>query len=78
MGIDGLAGARCIRDAGGEVVVQDEATSVVWGMPGAIAEAGLANAVVPLHSMTKEILKRCTGQQIAGRERQLNSKEPSL
>ena len=48
MGKDGLAGARAIRAAGGRVLAQDEATSVVYGMPRAVAEAGLADAVVPL------------------------------
>ena len=46
MGRDGLDGAATVRAAGGTVVVQDEATSVVWGMPGAIAAAGLADAVL--------------------------------
>lgn len=78
MGIDGLAGAQCIRDAGGQVLVQDEATSVVWGMPGAIADAGIANAVVPLHAMTKEILKRCARHQTTARHKQPLTKEPSL
>jgi two-component system chemotaxis response regulator CheB len=48
MGRDGALGARVIREAGGEVVVQDEATSVVWGMPGAVAMSGLADRVLPL------------------------------
>lgn len=42
MGRDGLAGARCIREAGGRVFVQDAASSLVWGMGRAVAEAGLA------------------------------------
>jgi two-component system chemotaxis response regulator CheB len=48
MGADGRAGARRVVDAGGTVVVQDEATSVVWGMPGAVAQAGLAHRILPL------------------------------
>ncbi|MHB1297455.1 MAG: chemotaxis-specific protein-glutamate methyltransferase CheB [Gemmatimonadaceae bacterium] len=48
MGDDGRRGCEFIRRAGGRVMVQDEATSVVWGMPGAVARAGLADWVVPL------------------------------
>lgn len=46
MGRDGLAGARRIREAGGAVVVQDEASSAVWGMPGAVVEAGIHHAIL--------------------------------
>jgi two-component system chemotaxis response regulator CheB len=55
MGQDGLRGCRAIRQAGGRVVVQDEATSVVWGMPGAIAHAGLAHKILPLQKIADEI-----------------------
>ncbi len=48
MGSDGLRGARATVEAGGSVIVQDEASSVVWGMPGAVAQAGLSAAVLPL------------------------------
>ncbi len=48
MGQDGLAGSREVVQSGGSVIAQDEATSVVWGMPGAVARAGLAHAVLPL------------------------------
>lgn len=48
MGSDGLTGSRAIVEAGGAVIAQDEATSVVWGMPGAVANAGIAAAVPPL------------------------------
>jgi two-component system chemotaxis response regulator CheB len=78
MGVDGLAGAQCIRDAGGQVLVQDESSSVVWGMPGAIADAGIAHAIVPLHDMAHEILKRCARHQTTARQKQPLTKEPSL
>ncbi len=48
MGRDGEKGATVIREGGGEVVVQDDATSVVWGMPGAVAAAGQADRILPL------------------------------
>jgi two-component system, chemotaxis family, protein-glutamate methylesterase/glutaminase len=51
MGYDGLRGSEAIRGAGGHVVAQDEATSVVWGMPGAVAQAGLADAILPLNKV---------------------------
>ena len=47
MGQDGLRGCEAIREAGGQVLAQDEATSVVWGMPGYVAQAGLADRVLP-------------------------------
>lgn len=55
MGRDGAAGAGAIRRAGGYVIVQDEATSVVWGMPGSAVEAGVADEVVPLPAMAAAI-----------------------
>ena len=58
MGSDGRAGAAHIRRAGGTVLVQDRPTSVVWGMPGVIVEAGLADEVVPLHGMADAICRR--------------------
>jgi len=57
MGSDGRAGAAEIRSAGGQVVVQDQATSVVWGMPGAIAQAGLADEILPLDRIAETVLK---------------------
>jgi two-component system chemotaxis response regulator CheB len=48
MGHDGLAGGEAVTAAGGAVIAQDEATSVVWGMPGAVATAGICSAVLPL------------------------------
>jgi len=56
MGHDGLAGTRAVVDAGGSAVAQDEATSVVWGMPGAVAQAGLCHAVLPLPRIAPKLL----------------------
>jgi two-component system chemotaxis response regulator CheB len=56
MGSDGRNGARAIADTGGTTIVQDEATSVVWGMPGAVAQAGLASKIFPLSLAAREIL----------------------
>ena len=58
MGHDGLEGARAIVDAGGSVIVQDEESSVVWGMPGAVAQAGLADEVLPLDRIADSIEER--------------------
>ena len=55
MGHDGLAGTRRIIEAGGTAVAQDEATSVVWGMPGAVAQAGLCHAVLPLPEIAAKL-----------------------
>ena len=44
------------------IVVQDERTSVVWGMPGHVAEAGLADAILPLELVAEEIVRRVTGK----------------
>jgi two-component system chemotaxis response regulator CheB len=57
MGQDGLAGTRRVIDAGGAAVAQDEATSVVWGMPGAVAQAGLCHAVLPLPRIAPKLLE---------------------
>ena len=48
MGRDGLAGSRALAQSGGTILAQDEPTSIVWGMPGAVAMAGLCSAVLPL------------------------------
>jgi two-component system chemotaxis response regulator CheB len=58
MGYDGLKGSEEIVKAGGEVIAQDEETSAVWGMPGAVAHAGLASVVVPLSNIASTILQR--------------------
>jgi two-component system chemotaxis response regulator CheB len=58
MGSDGREGARAIVGAGGTVIAQDEETSIVWGMPGAVAVAGLASAILPLDLIGAEIKKK--------------------
>ena len=57
MGNDGLNGGRAVIEAGGTVVAQDEASSVVWGMPGAVATAGLCSAVLPLDQVASHIMR---------------------
>jgi two-component system chemotaxis response regulator CheB len=63
MGSDGRNGAAEIRAAGGTVLVQDQATSVVWGMPGAIAQAGLADEILPLDRIPDAINRHLAGVQ---------------
>lgn len=58
MGNDGLRGCEAIRKAGGQILVQDEASSVVWSMPGSVAKAGLADGQVPLSQLAGEIMSR--------------------
>ena len=63
MGADGALGTVAIRRAGGEIFVQDEASSVVWGMPGAVVAAGAADCVFPLKSLAPEIVRRVSQRQ---------------
>lgn len=65
MGQDGLRGSERIHLAGGQVLVQDEASSVVWGMPGFVAKAGLADRIVPLADMGLEIMDRVSRHRAA-------------
>lgn len=58
MGQDGLLGCHKIRESGGQIIAQDKQTSVVWGMPGAVAEAGLAEELIPLNRLADEIVRR--------------------
>ena len=57
MGSDGLSGSRLVREQGGSVLVQDEPSSTVWGMPGAVATAGLAHKILPLAAIAPEVLR---------------------
>jgi two-component system, chemotaxis family, protein-glutamate methylesterase/glutaminase len=73
MGHDGMKGCHKIREAGGRIIAQDEATSVVWGMPGAVVKAKLADAIVPLHEIA-DLLQLWARQ---GRRRLPNEGRPS-
>ena len=61
MGRDGLDGTKRVVEAGGAAIAQDEASSVVWGMPGAIAQAGLCHAVLPLPKIAPRLLEMLKG-----------------
>lgn len=63
MGADGLSGAKELVAAGGHVVAQDEASSVVWGMPGQVAHAGLCSAVLPLNEIASRLTRMFTGER---------------
>lgn len=63
MGHDGLAGAKDLVAAGGHVIAQDEATSVVWGMPGQVAMAGLCSAVLPLADIGPRLARLFAGER---------------
>lgn len=63
MGSDGALGARELVGAGAGVIAQDEATSVVWGMPGATAQAGVCSAVLPLNDIAPKLLRLFAGDR---------------
>ena len=61
MGVDGLKGCEEVARAGGTIIAQDQATSVVWGMPGAVAHAGICREILPVSKITGAITKIATG-----------------
>jgi two-component system chemotaxis response regulator CheB len=61
MGHDGRDGVRAVRDHGGTIIAQDEASSTVWGMPGAVVEAGLADRILPLDRLGAAIADWAAG-----------------
>ncbi len=63
MGSDGLHGAADVVAAGGSVIAQDEASSVVWGMPGSVANAGLCSAVLPVDQLAERIARLFAGDR---------------
>ena len=73
MGSDGVLGAQHIREAGGEVIIQDEASAVVWGMPGLVYAAGQADAVFPLDQLAHQITRRVLQSHLRAGASNLNS-----
>ena len=61
MGVDGRDGCRAVKAHGGMVIAQDQASSTVWGMPGSVVEAGLADKVLPLDRIADAIAAWCAG-----------------
>ncbi len=64
MGVDGCAGAKKVVEASGSIIAQDEATSVVWGMPGAVANANLTSHIAPLDAIAPAIITLCNGKKL--------------
>jgi two-component system chemotaxis response regulator CheB len=73
MGQDGLRGSEAVHDAGGSVFAQDEATSVVWGMPGFVARAGIASQVLPLDRVAQAIIDRVGTKPISSSSASLHA-----
>jgi two-component system chemotaxis response regulator CheB len=63
MGSDGMRGGKDIVAAGGSVIAQDEASSVVWGMPGAAANAGICSAILPLNQIAPKLVRLFAGDR---------------
>jgi two-component system chemotaxis response regulator CheB len=63
MGSDGARGGADIAASGGSIIAQDEATSVVWGMPGAAAHAGICSAVMPLDQIPQKVVRLFSGER---------------
>jgi two-component system chemotaxis response regulator CheB len=68
MGFDAREGARAVKQHGGTVFSQDAATSTIYGMPAAVAEAGLTDLVLPLHLLAAAVAKWCTGEKAEAAE----------
>ena len=63
MGSDGMRGGKDIVAAGGNVIAQDETSSVVWGMPGAVANAGICAAILPLNQIAPKLVRLFAGDR---------------
>jgi two-component system chemotaxis response regulator CheB len=57
MGSDGLAGMKKIKESGGRTIAQDEATCVVYGMPKAVVDAGVADSILPIYKISDQIIR---------------------
>jgi len=68
MGSDGMLGSKAIRDGGGAVIAQEQASSIVWGMPGAVTNAGLVRRVLTLDAIGPEIVRLCSRSRAEARE----------
>ena len=64
MGYDGREGARAVKNHGGTVISQDAATATIYGMPAAVAEAGLSDQVLPLHQIAAAVAAWCAGGKV--------------
>lgn len=64
MGADGLRGSHAIAGAGGAVITQDEASSVVWGMPGQVTMAGISSAVLPIDDIPTKLMRVFAGERL--------------
>lgn len=64
MGHDGLSSSKILVEAGGNLVAQDESSSIVWGMPGAVSGAGLCCSILPLNQMAQKIMNLITGGRV--------------
>jgi two-component system, chemotaxis family, protein-glutamate methylesterase/glutaminase len=67
MGSDGVLGAQIVRERGGRIIVQDEATSVIWGMPGQVAAAGFADHIYPIGSIATEVDRQVRASRLSSR-----------
>ena len=66
MGVDAREGARAVKQHGGTVISQDAATATIFGMPAAVAQAGLSDLVLPLHQIAAAVARWCATARLEG------------